>query len=51
MAFGEAGTQTLDKLRKGTAANFIIYEAPGIGMPLKVSLSGFADAYKALGDL
>jgi invasion protein IalB len=51
MAFGEAGAQTLDKLRKGTAANFIIYEAPGIGMPLKVSLSGFADAYSALGNL
>lgn len=51
MAFGEAGTQTLDKFRKGTAANFIIYEAPGIGMPIKVSLNGFAAAYTALGKL
>lgn len=51
MAFGEAGTQTLDKFRKGTAANFIIYEAPGIGMPIKISLNGFADAFKALGSL
>src|SRR5262249_23263122 len=45
VAFGEAGDQTLDKFRKGTAANFIIYEAPGIGMPIKISLNGFAAAY------
>ena len=45
VAFGEAGNQTLDKFRKGTAANFIIYEAPGIGMPIKISLNGFAAAY------
>jgi invasion protein IalB len=51
MAFGEAGTQTLDKFRKGTAANFIVYEAPGIGMPIKISLNGFSDAFKALGSL
>jgi invasion protein IalB len=51
MAFGEAGAQTLDKFRKGTAASFIIYEAPGIGMPIKISLNGFADAFKALGSL
>ena len=42
---GEAGNQTLDKFRKGTAANFIIYEAPGLGMPIKISLNGFAAAY------
>lgn len=51
VAFGEAGNQTLDKFRKGSAANFIIYEAPGIGMPIKVSLNGFAAAYTALGKL
>jgi invasion protein IalB len=51
VAFGEAGTPTLDKFRKGTAANFIIYEAPGIGMPIKISLNGFAAAYTALGKL
>ena len=51
MAFGEAGTQTLDKFRKGTAANFIIYEAPGIGMPIKISLNGFSAAFTALGNL
>ena len=48
VAFGEAGDQTLDKFRKGNAANFIIYEAPGIGMPIKISLNGFAAAYTAL---
>jgi invasion protein IalB len=51
VAFGEAGNQTLDKFRKGSAANFIIYEAPGIGMPVKFSLNGFAAAYTALGKL
>jgi invasion protein IalB len=51
VAFGEAGDQTLDKFRKGTAANFIIYEAPGLGMPIKISLNGFAAAFTALGKL
>src|SRR4029079_14184800 len=51
VAFGEAGTPTLDKFRKGSAANFIIYEAPGIGMPIKISLNGFAAAYTAIGQL
>lgn len=51
VAFGEAGAQTLDKFRKGTAANFIIYEAPGLSMPIKISLNGFAAAYTALGKL
>jgi invasion protein IalB len=50
VAFGEAGNQTLDKFRKGTAANFIIYEAPGLGMPIKISLNGFAAAYTDLGN-
>jgi invasion protein IalB len=49
VAFGEAGAQTLDKFRKGTAANFIVYEAPGIGMPIKISLNGFAAAFTELG--
>lgn len=51
VAFGEAGNPTLDKFRKGTAANFIIYEAPGIGMPIKISLNGFGAAFQALGKL
>jgi invasion protein IalB len=40
-AFAEASPETLVKLKKGTAANFIIYEAPGIGIPMKISLEGF----------
>lgn len=51
IAFGEAGDQTLDKFRKGTAANFIIYESPGIGMPIKISLNGFSAAFTALSNL
>lgn len=42
MAFAEASAETLTKMRKGKEANFIIYEAPGIGLPMKLSLSGFS---------
>lgn len=48
MAFAEASPETLAKLKKGNEANFIIYEAPGIGLPMKLSLEGFS---AALGDL
>jgi invasion protein IalB len=48
LAFAEAQDQTLAKMKKGTAANFIIYEAPGIGLPLKISLNGFSAALDAL---
>ena len=41
-AFAEASPETLAKMKKGTAANFIIYEAPGLGMPMKISLEGFS---------
>jgi len=34
--------------RKGKAANFIIYEAPGRGLALPVPLKGFTAAFKAL---
>lgn len=51
IAFAEASPQTLDKMRKGTSANFIIYEAPGLGMPMKISLSGFSAAFSALDKL
>lgn len=42
MAFAEASPETLVKMKKGKEANFIIYEAPGIGLPMKLSLSGFS---------
>jgi len=48
MAFAEASPETLDKLKKGSEANFIIYEAPGIGLPMKLSLNGFTAALAEL---
>jgi invasion protein IalB len=51
IAFAEAQATTLEKMRKGKAANFIIYEAPGLGLPMKISLSGFSAAYDALNKL
>ena len=48
MAFAEASPDTLAKLKKGKEANFIIYEAPGIGMPMKLSLEGFSASLAAL---
>lgn len=48
MAFAEASPETLDKMKKGSEANFIIYEAPGMGMPMKLSLEGFSASLAAL---
>jgi invasion protein IalB len=48
IAFAEAQPATLDKFKKGSAANFIIYEGPGQGLPMKISLSGFSKALAAL---
>jgi invasion protein IalB len=48
MATGELKPETLTKLKKGNEANFIIYEAPGIGLPMKVSLDGFSAAIAEL---
>jgi invasion protein IalB len=48
MAFAEASPDTLAKLKKGKLANFIIYEAPGIGLPMKLSLEGFSASLTAL---
>ena len=41
-ALAEASPETLEKMKKGTAANFIVYEAPGLGVPMKISLEGFS---------
>lgn len=51
IAFAEASPETLVKLKKGTAANFIVYEAPGIGLPMKMSLDGFSAGLAALDKL
>ncbi len=48
MAVAEATTETLAKMRKGTKANFIIYEAPGVGVTLPVSLEGFTKSVEVL---
>lgn len=48
MAFAEASADTLAKMKKGKEANFIIYEAPGIGLPMKLSLEGFSASLAAL---
>jgi invasion protein IalB len=47
-AIAEASAPTLAKMKKGGAANFIIYEAPGLGIPMKISLDGFAAAIDEL---
>jgi invasion protein IalB len=51
LARAEASPETLDKLRKGSVANFIIWEGPGTGMPMKISLKGFGKALEALDQL
>jgi invasion protein IalB len=51
MAFAEASPETLGKLKKGTEANFIIYEAPGLGLPMKFKLDGFSAALDELDKL
>ena len=48
MAFAEASAETLGKMKKGSEANFIIYEAPGMGLPMKMSLEGFSASLAAL---
>jgi invasion protein IalB len=50
-AFAEVSPESLDKMKKGTAANFILYEAPGLGIPMKISLDGFSAALDNLGSL
>ena len=49
-ATAEAQPETLEKMRKGATANFIIYEAPGKAIKLPISLDGFTASYKALAD-
>jgi invasion protein IalB len=51
MAFAEASPETLEKMKKGGEANFIIYEAPGVGLPMKISLEGFSAALEEISKL
>lgn len=41
MAIAEATPESLEKMKKGTKANFIIYEGPGAGVAIDISLKGF----------
>ncbi|MDP1699605.1 MAG: invasion associated locus B family protein [Aestuariivirga sp.] len=50
-ALAEASPETLAKMKKGTAANFIVYEAPGLGVPMKISLDGFSAGLENLNTL
>jgi invasion protein IalB len=47
-ALAEASPETLGKMKKGSAANFIVYEAPGLGVPMKISLEGFSAGLDSL---
>lgn len=51
IAVAEASAPTLEKLRKGAIAKFIIYENPGVGVPLEFSLKGFTAAFDGLDNL
>ncbi len=46
--FGEASPETLAKFKKGTKATFYLYDRPGNGYPMNISLEGFG---AALGEL
>lgn len=48
MAMGSASPETLDKMKKGKVATFIIYDGPAAGLPLKIELKGITDALAAL---
>ncbi len=41
-AFGEASPDTMKKFSKGSNATFYLYDRPGNGFPMKISLEGFA---------
>jgi invasion protein IalB len=51
IALAEASPPTLEKMKRGAMANFIIYEAPGMGMGLELSLRGFTAALAELDKL
>ena len=51
MAIAEASPPTLEKLKQGGIANFIIYDAPGSGMAMELSLKGFTAALAELDKL
>jgi invasion protein IalB len=50
-AFADVSPESIAKMKKGTTANFIVYEAPGLGIPMKISLEGFSAALDNLNSL
>ncbi len=48
VAFAEARKETIAKMKKGSKAKFLIYQAPGIGIPLELSLAGFTASLQEL---
>jgi len=48
MAFAQVRKETLAKMKKGSKGKFLIYEAPGIGIPLNLDLTGFTAALETL---
>ena len=50
-ATGEASAETLSKFRKGSVATFYVYDRPGNGFPIAISLEGFDAGLKALAKL
>jgi invasion protein IalB len=49
-ATAEAQPATLEKMKAGNSASFIIYEAPGAAIKMPISLQGFTASFKALED-
>lgn len=49
--FGEASPESLAKFMKGGEAVFYLYDRPGNGFPLRISLKGFAKALAELDKL
>lgn len=50
-AAGEASPESLAKFKKGTAATFFLYDRPGNGFGMKISLEGFGAGLAALDQL
>jgi invasion protein IalB len=47
----QARKETLARLKKGKKAKFIVYAAPGVGLPVEMELKGFSAAMKKLAEL
>ena len=47
----QARKETLAKLKKGKKAKFIVYAAPGVGLPVQMELKGFSAALKKMQQL